>query len=69
MISKYRLEKDLVQKTKELIKLYRQYNPNGNYLHISFLQTKADSGRVHINNAFYDRDHMHPIDIKEDISL
>lgn len=69
MISNERLERELVLKTRDLILLYKRYNPKGTYLNISFLQTGDDSGRIHINNAYYDKDHLHPVDVKEDIPV
>lgn len=68
-MTKDRIELEIILKTREIIQMYRRYNPKGNYLNISFLQTEEKKGRIHINNAFYDRDHLHSIDITEDISL
>ena len=69
MMSKARLEQEIILKTREIVMLYRRYNPNGNYLNISFLQTEKNKGRIHVNNAHYDRDHLHKVDISEDIPL
>lgn len=64
-----REQQELFIKARELVKTYRKYHPNGTYLNFSFLQTGDQTGRIHLNNAYYDRDHLHPVDIKEDIAL
>lgn len=69
MLNNSRVENELYLAALKLVKVYRQYNPKGNYLNLSFLQIDEMKGRIHINNAFYDRDHLHPIDISEDIPL
>jgi len=66
---KNRIELDMTAKAMELIRLYKRYNPNGNYLSIAFVQTDDDKIRIHINNAYYDKDHGHPINIVEDMTL
>ena len=58
-----------MNKALSIVATYKRYNPKGNYLSISFLQTGEHSGRIHINNAFYDRDHAHSMDITEEIPL
>lgn len=64
-----REQQEIFLKARELVKAYKKYNPNGTYLSLAFLQTDEHVGRLHIANAYYDKDHMHPLDIKEDIAL
>lgn len=68
-MSKARYEKEMILKMREIILLYKRINPTGTYLNLSFLQTAGDKGRIHINNAHYDRDRMNSVDITEDIPL
>lgn len=63
------IELELTVKAMELARLYRKFNPRGNYLNISFLEIEENKGRIHINNAYYDRDHNHPVDVIRDFDL
>lgn len=68
-MTKERLEMEIILKTREIFRLYKHYNPNGNYLNISVIETEEGKARLHVNNAFYDRDHSKKIDISEDVKL
>lgn len=68
-MTKERLEMEIILKTREIFRLYKHYNPNGNYLNISVIETEEGKARLHVNNAFYGRDHLHKIDISEDVKL
>ena len=68
-MNKTRFELDLIAKTKELVALYRRYNPTGTYLNIAFLETDNGKGRLFINNAYNDKDHSKPINIRQEIDI
>lgn len=68
-MNKQAAERDILNKAIAILTTYKRFNPKGNYLNISFVQTGEHEGRIHINNAFYDRDHAHAIDITEEIPL
>lgn len=64
-----RIELDLMNKAKELVRLYRKYNPNGTYLNLAFLETEEGTGRIFINNSYNDKDHSKPINIRQEIEI
>ena len=51
------VELALLQKLEEIVEMYHQYNPGGDYLQLSYVD-----GNFHVNNAYYDADSAKPID-------
>lgn len=58
-------ERKMVNKVKELIDIYKKYNPNGDYLAVGIF---IKQGSVHINNSHWDEDIDAPIDINVQMS-
>lgn len=64
-----REQQEIFLKARELVKAYKKFHPNGTYLSVAFIQTDEHVGRIHLNNAFFDKDHLHPLDMTEDIAI
>lgn len=51
------IENELINKALELYQMYKEYNPNGDYLSVSFL-----NGYVNLFNEHWENDKDHIID-------
>ena len=54
------VEMKMVDKVKELIEIYKEYNPNGDYLSIGIF---IKSGHININNTYWDEDVDAPVNV------
>ena len=61
-------ERLLEQKARELIDIYHQYNPDGNYLSITYINDGGD-GTVNIYNRYWKADDELDMENGEDIDL
>lgn len=52
MMSRKQCEDALMAKFKEMVEIYKQYNPNCTYLSAS----RTDDGTMFINNRYYEPD-------------
>lgn len=56
-------EKIILEKLKDIISIYHEYNPNGKYLTLSYSQGEEFEGIeiFNINNAYFGEDSEFPI--------
>lgn len=60
-MTKEECEKIMAEKFKEIVEVYKQYNPEGSYLDLTYSVNK-DGKFMYIRNAYFDSDTDHPID-------
>ena len=54
------VEMKMVDKVKELIEIYKEYNPNGDYLSIGIF---IKHGHISIHNTYWDEDADAPVNV------
>lgn len=59
-MTKEAVEMKMVDKVKELIEIYKEYNPNGDYLNIRIF---IKCGHINISNSFWDEDADAPVNV------
>lgn len=57
-------EKIILEKMKDIVAIYHEYNPDGNYLTLSYLDEQSQP-MIMFNNRHYDEDSENPIDYWE----
>lgn len=54
-------ESKILEKLEEIIAIYHEYNPEGDYLTLDYRNDKEEGRRFHFNNAYFDMDSEFPI--------
>lgn len=61
-------EKIILEKLKDIVAIYHEYNPEGEYLYLCYVKKLDGEDGLSVNNSYYDDDKEKPIRVYSGVS-